>query len=317
MESIYLVLHIVAVLALLVVSGVNPSRSSVSRFELARLAKTGDRTAKKILEREERLNDVLSLQRVLAALLLVLISLTGVVAYSFTIGVLVVVLFAFEAGAISKLWPLKRMSKALYEKSEPAILRHIDKFPRFFRLIKGPQASSLNQRLNSKEELIYLVEQSGEVLTEGEKKLISGGLMFESKLVADIMTPRKQIDDVKKTEILGPMVLNDLHNMGHSHIPVIDKDIDHIVGILNVQDLLVLSADSKSSTVEKVMTKKVYYIEQNKNLGLCLAGFLRHKHHLAVVVNESKETVGLVTLGDVIEALAGRSLLEDLPSQDS
>ncbi len=91
---------------------------------------------------------------------------------------------------------------------------------------------------------------------------------------------------------------------------MIKGDIDHVVGILHLRDLLSLDV-RRSVTAEKAMEKKVYYIHQNDTAEHALAAFLKTRHHLFIVINAQRETVGLVTLEDVLEALLGRQIVDE------
>jgi magnesium and cobalt transporter len=130
------------------------------------------------------------------------------------------------------------------------------------------------------------------------------------------MTPRGVIDTIGKKELLGPLVLDDLHKTGHSRFPVTDGDIDHIVGVLHIQDLLVLDARQRSATAEKAMEPRVFYIREDQTLDHALTAFLRTRHHLFVVVNEFRETVGIVSLEDVIETLLGRKIVDEFDAHE-
>ena len=117
-------------------------------------------------------------------------------------------------------------------------------------------------------------------------------------------------------EFLGPLVLDDLHKKGHSRFPVIQGDIDHIVGMLRIQDLLTIDCKSKSYRAEKVMSRDIYYIDKDQTLSYALAAFLKTQHHLFIVINEIRETVGLLSLGDVMEELLGRKIDNEFDSDE-
>ena len=116
--------------------------------------------------------------------------------------------------------------------------------------------------------------------------------------------------------MLGPFVLDRLHKSGHSRFPVIKKDIDHVVGLLYVHDLFSLAKSAEKSTASKLMDSKVFYINENQPLPSALAGFLRVKHHLFIVVNEFEETTGVITIEDVLEALIGRKIVDEFDQYD-
>lgn len=317
MELLYVILHVAAVALLVIVSGIRPRHTQLSKFELSRRAHTGDSEAKQALAREELLGDIYSLQRVTVAVLLVVISFLGVLAYHWFVGIVLALIIALEASVVAHWSFLQKRSQALYSKVEPRLLRFVKRFPGLLRLIRSVAPHVEDSVLNSKEELEHLVEQAGTVLTDNERRTILGSLSFGSKLVSDIMTPRAVVDVIDRKETLGPLVLDDLHKTGHSRIPVIDKDIDHVVGVLYTQDLLVIDGSKKSiRTVDKAMNKKVFYVNEAQNLEEALDAFIRTRHHLFIVVNNFRETVGILTLEDVMEALLGRAINDEFDKHD-
>jgi CBS domain containing-hemolysin-like protein len=314
---IFMVVLCIAVFALLsVVAGVVPVHTSMSAFELNRRSNNGDARAREIARREKLLVDVVSLQRVASALLLVLLVALVIATFGWLLGSIIATLIALEYGAIARIGMLQRKSQRLYEKHESTMLQFIERYAGLFRLLRNvsPDTSAVS-RLESREELQHLVESSGGLLSSDEKKLISHGLVFEALKVGEIMTPRGVIDSISKKELLGPLVLDDLHRAGHSRFPVIDGDIDHVVGMLHVQDLLTLDT-KRSVTAEKAMEARVFYIREDQTLQHALAAFLRTHHHLFIVVNEFRETVGVVSLEDVIEKLLGRKIIDEFDMHD-
>lgn len=317
MQTFLLILTIIFFILLLISAAMRPIHSQLSMFELERRAKKGDKNAQKALEREKLLDDVISLQRVVVSLLLIVVVLLSVSTFGWLIGVIVALFVALEYGAIARIKFLRKIAQKQYAKLDSTLIKIVKKVPVIFKLLRSVSAGDEinNQKIDSREELQYLVDESEDVLTDDEKKLITHCLSFEEQEVGSIMTPRSMIDSIKKTEFLGPLVLDDLHKTGHSKLPVIGSDIDHIVGILNVKNLLALDI-KKSTTAEKIMDPKVYYIRQDQTLQYALAAFLRTKHHLFVVVNEFRETVGLLALEDVIEALLGRKIVDEFDAYD-
>ena len=302
---------------LLAVSSIVPARVDLSMFELKRRAKAGDTKAQELLEREALLIDVLSLQRALQALLLIIFVTTSVAAFGWFAGVIVSVIVALEYGKLARIGIINKKAQQYYGRLEPGLLAFVARHPGIFKLLRGatpPQVET--QRLDSREELEHIVSQSSAILTGDEKKLITQSLQFDTRTVEEIMTPRGVIDSVPAGEVLGPLVLSDLHKTGHSRFPVINGDIDHVVGMLYIQNLLTIDAGSKTPTVEKAMEPRVFYIKNTQTLRHALAAFLRTHHHLFIVVNEFQDTVGLLTLEDVIDALLGRKIIDEFDAHD-
>jgi CBS domain containing-hemolysin-like protein len=314
----FLILTILFLLLMLLVDAVRPVHSKFTAFELERRAGLGDRDAKKELARERLLGDVTTLQRVTVALLQVVLVLLSELTFGIVVGVLVALVIALGYGTISRMRLLKSWSSGIYDKLEPSILRFIRKTPILFKIIGGATKSDdyYNLRIDSREELQHLVAESDSVLTSDEKKLIVHSLSFGDRLVSSIMTPKHNIVFINKSEFLGPLMLNDLHKVGHSWLPVVDGDLDHVLGILNLKGLMTLDT-KKSVTAEKAMQSKVYYIRDDQTLHHALVALLHTHHHLLVVVNESRETVGILTLEDIIEALLGREIVDEFVEHDN
>lgn len=294
---------------LLLVAGVNPRRSQLSLFELRRRSGSGDKNAKEALHREELIADLLSLLTVKATILLAVFVILSILTFGWLIGVVSSILVAVFYGSIAKIKFISRISQKLYGAFEPESLKVINKSKQAIKIIRHNTPNSVETtNIASRQELEHVIDSSDGALTDDEKKLITSALSFNDVLVNSVMTPRDKIDSIKKTEFLGPLTLNDLHKTGHSRLPVVDGSIDSVVGILNLQSLLALDT-KRSTTAAKTMDKAVYYIREDQTLHCALAGFLTTHSHLFVVVDESRETVGLLTLRDVVEALIGRKVV--------
>jgi CBS domain containing-hemolysin-like protein len=254
----------------------------------------------------------------LTALFLVIFVLLSVVTFSWLIGIILAVFVALEYGLIARIGLIRKISQKLYNHFEKDVIRFIQKTPYLFGLLRSISASDIasDKPIASRHELQYLVDESEGVLTADEKTLIIHSLSFGDQLVSSVMTPKSMIDSIKNSEFLGPLTLDELHKTGHSRLPVIKGDIDHVIGILNLQSLLALDI-KRSTTAEKAMEPKVFYIHQDQSLQHALAAFLRTKHQLFVVVNEFRETVGLLSLEDVIEALLGRKIVDEFDAHDN
>lgn len=168
--------------------------------------------------------------------------------------------------------------------------------------------------LHSQEELLELLKYSPGVLSPDEQQRLVASLKFSHTRVADIMTPRSMISAVPLGETLGPLVIDELYKTGYSRFPVFEGDLDHIVGVLYLHDLLDLRRGSQPA--KKAMQTKVYFVREDRDLSHALHGFLKTRHHLFVVVNEYRETVGLLSLEDVMEVLLGSKIVDEFDAFD-
>lgn len=316
MIMLYALLSI-AVVLLVLVGAVRISRRAGSRFELQRKANAGDMNAIAVLQRDDNIADLISTQRAVSALLIIIVTLVSVALYGWVVGVIIALVISLAYGLVARQAPVRRFAQKRYDTFEPTLIQWISKAPYIFAILRSVAVEpAADLQLASKEQLLDLIEKSHGVLTGEQKSLVKHGLEFGARKVANIMTPRSVIDSVSASELLGPLVLDDLHKTGHSRIPVIENDVDHIVGILHMRDLLVIDSGKRSSTVAKAMEARVFYIRDDQTLDEALAAFLKTHHHLFVVVNEYRETVGLLSLEDVIEALLGRRIVDEFDAHE-
>lgn len=317
MEMFTLVVAVVVFGLLAAVSGIVPAHSGLSPFERKRKSEQGDKEAAAAEKREMLLVYIVSLQRAVVALLLVTLVSLLVARFGWLIGIILAVFAALEYGVVGRFAPIRNKAQKLYERHEKSLLAFVNKHQGIFRFLRNATPETeVERRLASKEELTHLIVTSGTVLSADDKKLLTHGLDFRDRLVSEVMTPRGMIDHINKKELLGPLILDDLHKTGHSRFPVINEDVDHIVGVLYIQDLLVVDSGKRSTTVEKAMSPRVFYIREDQTLGHALAAFLRTHHHLFIVINEFRETVGLLSLEDVMEALLGRKIIDEFDTHE-
>lgn len=317
MTIVMFILSIVFLGALVVVASFAPKRSRYSTFELLRRKKAGQPGIELDEQREALYADIVSVQRVVQAILLVGFVLAIVATFGWLVGGLIAVLASLEYGMISGTRILRRFGAKLYDTYETRIMTQIEKHQGIIRWFRTAVPVSERRNIDSREELEHLVADSQGVLATDEKQLILASLKFDGRRVDEIMTPKSVVETVKSSEVLGPLVLHDLHKTGHSRFPVVGEDIDHIVGILYVHDVLTLDTSNKhTSKVESAMSKRVYYIRQDHTLDQALSAFLSTHHHLFIVINEFRETVGILTLEDTLEALLGRRIVDEFDAHD-
>ncbi|MBF0226874.1 MAG: HlyC/CorC family transporter [Desulfobacterales bacterium] len=148
---------------------------------------------------------------------------------------------------------------------------------------------------------VEVVEEEGEINKE-EKELISNIIEFDDTNASEIMTPRADmfvIDLSKEVDFV------EIGNSGFTRIPVIDGNIDNIIGILNIKDLFMHQAKTNILPDIKSIMTPPYFIPENKKLDKLLHQFKKRKHHIAIIIDEHGGVAGLITLEDVLEEIVG------------
>jgi putative hemolysin len=154
--------------------------------------------------------------------------------------------------------------------------------------------------------MVEVVEEDGEIKEE-EKEFITNIFEFDDTSASEIMTPRADvfvIDLEHKTDIKS------IIDSGFTRIPVIEGDIDNIVGIINVKYLFAefhefcIKNGTGDLDIRSIM-QKPNFIPDSKKLDSVLREFKRLKNHIGVVIDEHGGMAGIVTLEDVIEEIVG------------
>ncbi len=317
-----LVLLAVAALATAMLHGL----LSISLFELKRRAGLGDeeaRLAYPLRARSGEFITLMTLKKVAAEVLFVLLLLAWLPELTVAVGILAFVLAWSALSVVTELLPrawLKRYGLQLSASLSPYLIMAMD-------LIKPLSLPVINKFHLDKTEpaMLHSVEELEQILKQRETKkatgldgerlaIIRGALNFGTKTIADIMTPRSVMVALEAKTNLGTGQLKKLSDSGHSRFPVYDSVIDKMVGVLFLHELVDLKRDKL--TAGEAADKRVYYVNEDETLEHALQAFLKTQHHLFIVTNEFEETVGLVTIEDVIEEIIGHEIVGEFDKFD-
>lgn len=160
------------------------------------------------------------------------------------------------------------------------------------------------------EEILSIVEEGHEqgVIHENEAEMISNILDFDDKKVRDIMTSRNKIFAVENTRQVGECI-RECIDSGFSRIPIYEKEIDNVVGVIHVKDLIKAYLENADITVSKVADEPMF-VHPTYDISKLLRKMQKEATHMAVVVDEYGQTDGLVTLEDILEEIVGNILDE-------
>ena len=287
------------------------TRSQVTDFELARRVEAGDKAAIREAELRTQWPLLDAMGRLVVLILTIIIVMILASTFTFFAAILWALLWLFVIELLSTQRWLRAKVDMLAIKYQSQLLQTGRALRPFLRFLADSKALGREQRMTfySKDELLETVDGSVQVLDKEEKVLIRQALRYRTIRVTDIMTPRSVVVTVEADDTVGPVLLDKLHKSGHSRFPVIDDDLDHVLGVLYMHNLVPL--DPKYKKVADAMSQKVYYVQQDKSLDHVLQAFLRTKHHLFMVVNEFEEVVGVVSIEDVLETLIGRKIVDE------
>jgi Mg2+/Co2+ transporter CorB len=189
------------------------------------------------------------------------------------------------------------------------------------RLLGADKASAGATEEAAHEELrgaIDLHHKEGSVV-KGDRDMIGGVLDLGDLAVSDIMVHRTEMkticgDDPPETFIKSALVGD------YTRIPVWSGDVDNIVGFLHVKDLM-RALDAEHWDTSRIDPKRLitepWFVPDATSVKDQLNAFQHRKAHIAMVVDEYGEVMGLVTLEDIIEEIVGQIADEHDDTPDS
>ncbi|MSQ24221.1 MAG: HlyC/CorC family transporter [Chloroflexi bacterium] len=151
--------------------------------------------------------------------------------------------------------------------------------------------------------LVDTVEET-QALEREERAMITSIFEMSDRDVSEIMVPRL---DVVAIDASTPIVeaLDLAISTGHSRFPVIQGDLDHLLGIVHLRDL---AGSVRSGTQEAALTsltRSVHVIPESKKIDELLRDLQTLHIQMAMVVDEYGGTAGLVTIEDLVEEIVG------------
>jgi Mg2+/Co2+ transporter CorB len=170
-------------------------------------------------------------------------------------------------------------------------------------LERGPNANAPEEEIR---ERVDLLAKEGAV--DAEARLMMGGLLDLVDLtVADVMVHRTKMQTLDAASPM-PEVVRAALDSPFSRLPVRRDAPDDIIGVLHVKALFrALDAgkgDPSGIDLADLLTPP-WFVPDTTTLADQLRAFLRRRAHIALVVDEYGEVMGLLTLEDIIEEIVG------------
>ncbi len=136
------------------------------------------------------------------------------------------------------------------------------------------------------------------------KELIENLFDFSRRTVKEIAVPRAHVVCFDLTRSLADNLIL-ARTTPHTRIPLVEGDLDRVVGIIHLKELLWALQDRQGDLDLRALARPVFFVPEMKGIQGLLLEFQQRKQHLALVVNEHGGVDGLVTLEDVLEELVG------------
>jgi CBS domain containing-hemolysin-like protein len=154
------------------------------------------------------------------------------------------------------------------------------------------------------EELQLIVQESEEL---GAIRSESGQMLRELFEFGDLTAGEAMVPRVRITAVpIGstPARLREiLARSPHTRYPVVEQDLDHILGMMHIKDMLRLLL--RQETVGPAHARPLPLVPETASLDAVLATMRRERSQMVVVIDEHGGTSGVVTLEDLFEEVIG------------
>ena len=171
---------------------------------------------------------------------------------------------------------------------------------------KQEQAPSITE--DELAEIIETAEEEG-VVDEERGDMLKSALEFSKTTVDEIMTMEKDVEFIR-INATTEQILNTISVTNYSRLPIKAVNSDRIIGILRIRTFLAEYKRNPKVQLRSVMNPP-YIVREDAKIDDLLTEMRQHKIQMALVQDEDKKVVGLVTVEDILEELVGEIFDEE------
>jgi CBS domain containing-hemolysin-like protein len=161
---------------------------------------------------------------------------------------------------------------------------------------------------HSEEELRIILSESyksGEI-NPSEYKYVNNIFEFDNRIAKEIMVPRTEIVAFDINDSIADH-FEIMKQEKYTRYPVIDGDKDHIVGMVNIKEILTDCIQNPEAVEKKLddYIRPIIQVIESIPIHDLLVKMQRDRVHMAILVDEYGGTAGLVTVEDILEEIVG------------
>ena len=174
-------------------------------------------------------------------------------------------------------------------------------FEKFF-LKKNTENNNLKQSI---ETVLDSDLKDTEGISKHERLMLLNILKIDGIRSSDIMIPRADIGAVELNDSFEK-VLEVFIKEAHSRVPIYEKNLDNIIGMIHIKDLVNYQNQKKTeNNFLQNLKREILEIPPSMPVLDLLLKMQLTRLHMGIVIDEYGCTDGLVTIEDVIEEITG------------
>lgn len=137
-----------------------------------------------------------------------------------------------------------------------------------------------------------------------ERRLIHRVFEFSDKNVGQVMTPRDRIFALSY-DLPMQRLVKEVAAHGFSRVPIYQKSLDNVRGILNAKDLVNVASGQLPTRPLGELLHEPLFVPRTTPVKRLFLTFKQKKVHMAIVVSEYGKVLGLVTMDDLLAQIFG------------
>ncbi len=148
--------------------------------------------------------------------------------------------------------------------------------------------------------MMRLGEEEG-TIEKDEREMVNDVFEFDETRAYEIFTPKDKVEFIHQNDTIDDLIKKSIKT-GFSRFPAYRNNLDDIVGMVHVKDSLVIK--DNSTPVRNIM-RKILKIASSMKADDVLREMKRNKTHLALLQDQKRKTLGLLSMEDLIEEIFG------------
>ncbi|MGO4912480.1 MULTISPECIES: CNNM domain-containing protein [unclassified Leeuwenhoekiella] len=164
----------------------------------------------------------------------------------------------------------------------------------------------------SREEFLALTDAAEKegVFEDNETTVIKNLLVFKSVMAKDVMTPFPVVVTEDETKTLNQFHKEHPH-LKFSRIPVFSKKSHNITGFILKDDVLEEIVEEQGEKLLSDIKRDILIVDADQPIPALFDTFVTSRGHIALVTDHFGNTIGVVTMEDIIETLLGLEIMDE------